>query len=103
MVGRLGREDPLQPKCWRAVLDRLRDKHRMFRNEEVSDNGGVLFPVIEATFDLLPRRQKEQFRLMVAVASGVPVTTDVMANLWDMVRAASSTQYCAKFCLNSGW
>lgn len=90
MTGRLAHEDPLQAACWRIVLDRLQDKHRMFKIENVGDSGGVLFPVIDATFGALPRRQKEQFQLMVAVAPGVRLTTAMLANLWevDMVRGA---------------
>lgn len=87
MAGRLGREDPLQPASWRGVLKKLQDKYKMFKNEQVSDNGGVLFPVINATFDMLPRRQKEQFKMVVVVAAGVPISTDMMANLWGEVRA----------------
>lgn len=66
------------------MLDRLGDKHMVFKMEDIGDAGGVLFPVIDATFGALPRRQKKQFQLMVAVAPGVRVTTAMLANPWDM-------------------
>lgn len=87
MAGRLGREQPLEAKWWRRVLQRLEDKYRMFKREQVSEHGGgVLFPVIDATFDMLPRPHKEHFSLMVVIAAGVPISIGMMANLWDMVR-----------------
>lgn len=79
MAGRLGREDPLSPSCWTHVLESLRDR-KMLRQEEVSENGGALFPVLDLTLNMLTRRLKEEFKLMAVVAPGVPVATD---NLWD--------------------
>lgn len=89
MAGRLGREEPLSPACWRHVLQSLQDKHKMFKWKPVTDDGGVLFPVIDATFNMLSRRQMRQFRLMVAVAPRVPFTTAMLANLWNTVRVTS--------------
>lgn len=85
MAGRLGKDNPLQSSWWRSVLDKLQDKRRMLKHEKGSENG-VLFPVIDATFDALPRRQKELFRLMVVISAGVQLTTKMMASLWEMVR-----------------
>lgn len=87
MAGRLASEDPLSPTCWRLVLDRLRDKENKFRKEKIVENGGCLFPVLDLTFSRLPEKQREQFKLMAVVAPGVPVATEMMANLWDAVRA----------------
>lgn len=88
MAGRLGREDPLNPDSWTGVLEELNDKNAMFQEEEVSDDGSLLFSVIKVAFDKLPHRQKEQFSLMVVMAPGVTITTEIMASLWDMVRIA---------------
>lgn len=93
MAGRLGREDPLNADSWTGVLDELNDKNAMFEEEEVGDDGSDIFPIIKVVFDKLPHRQKEQFSLMVVMAPGVPITTEIMASLWDMVRAASLAQH----------
>lgn len=84
MAGRLGREDPLNPTFWRErVLDSLRDKYKKFKEKKISEDGGVLFPVIDVTFDRLPERQQQQFKLMVVVAPGILVATEMMACLWN--------------------
>lgn len=56
-----------------------------FKKQQVSEDAGVLFPVVDATFDRLPKLQKEQFRLIIVVAPGVPVETEMLANLWNTV------------------
>lgn len=85
MAGNLGRDDPQEPQCWRSVLDKLQDKEKMWRQMELTGDGRTLFPVIDVSFDMLPSLQRDQFKLMVVMAPRVPITPDMLANLWDTV------------------
>lgn len=86
MAGRLGSEDPLNPTCWRRVLDRLRDKDNISMEDKFSENGGRFFAIVHLTFSMLPPRLRKQFMSMAVVAPGVSVSKKMMANLWDTVR-----------------
>lgn len=86
MVGRLGKGDPLDPKSWRGILHRLQDKDEFWKEQHVNDDGGVLFPVIDKTVDMLPEELKRRFWMMIALPAGAPVKKEMMAKLWGTVR-----------------
>ena len=45
-----------------------------------------IFSTIDASIDILPRTVQEQLLLMAVLASGVAVSSEMLASLWDVVR-----------------
>lgn len=82
IVGNLAREQPLDPASWQTLHDRLlKGKNAKFR--QLDD--GKLFSTIDASIFDLPSNQQKQLQLMAVMASGVAVTPEMLAILWDQV------------------
>ena len=79
--GSLVKDRPLDPASWRDVYLELRETHVKFREIEY----GKLFSTIETSFENLGRAHKEQFQLLVVVASGFVATPVMLVNLWQKV------------------
>lgn len=87
MAGRqAAKSQPQRPDCWQKVHENLKDKATMFGEMKASERVH-LFSTIETSCDMLPPQQQERFRLMVIVAQGVAATRELLASLWDTVRA----------------
>lgn len=92
MAGALAKGQPLKPECWRLVHKKLKEIRTKFRDVE----RGALFATIDASSQNLPQAQKHQFQLMAVLASGLPATQDMLANLWETV----CQHVCPHFLLN---
>lgn len=88
MAGVLAKKhgSPLNPDCWWKVHDDLEKKSYKFRRMKLREREGTLFSVIDASFDILPTDQMDQFQLMAVMAPGIPTQPDMLANLWNTVR-----------------
>ncbi|CAM9675009.1 unnamed protein product [Scytosiphon promiscuus] len=90
MVGKLARDQPLDPCSWRRLHDNLQGKSSKFRRLE----NGKLFSSIETSLRGLPNAQQEQLQLMAVMASGVAVTPEMLANLWAQHISDVATGAC---------
>ena len=81
MVGSLAKDQPLDPKSWRTVHEKLQVPRTKFRDVE----NGKLFSTIDTSLCDLPSTQREHLQLLAVMASGAVATSDMLANLWDQV------------------
>lgn len=85
VVGSLARERPLEAATWQDLHDELLTK-RVELFEAEPEPEAHLFAAVDAGIDHLPDPQKERFSLLAVMSPGAIATTDMLANLWDMVR-----------------
>ena len=89
MTGAMAKDEPLDPASWIRVHEKLRVKRiklREIRSVEVASEHKNIFSTIEASADDLPSTIRKQLQLMAVLASGIAASSDMLANLWDVVR-----------------
>ena len=99
MAGAMAKDQPLDASSWMTVHETLQEKYiklKEMRPEKMTPQAKSIFSTIDASVENLPRTVREQLHLMVVLASGVTASSEMLANLWDVVR---SYHYLSVWCV----
>ena len=99
MAGAMAKDQPLDASSWRTVHKALQEKFiklKEMRSEEMTSPSKSIFSTIDTSVENLPRTIREQLLLMAVLASGVAASSEMLANLWDVVR---NYQYLLAWCV----
>lgn len=90
IAGRYMKQEALHAACWQSVHEDIKNRRAVKFHGTVNIERRTIFAAIDIGYDALPSEQQEQLRLLAVMASGVPATWDMVANLWNKVRVACS-------------
>ena len=99
MAGAMVKDQPRDASSWRMVHEILQKqiiKLKETRSKEMTSQRKSIFYIINASVDDLAITVRKQLLQMVVLASGVAVTSEMLASLWEVVR---NCQYLSARCV----